>query len=134
MMKICHIISGDLWAGAEVMCHSLLKGLKQYDNLTLHAILLNESKLTEEIKKLGIRVNIVNENEKSFINIVAETGRILKNINPDIVHSHEYKENVISFLSSRLLRNTGLIATQHGMPQFINKGLSFNKMIVSSCN
>ena len=28
-MVICHIISGDLWAGAEVMCHRLIKGLQE---------------------------------------------------------------------------------------------------------
>ena len=47
MLKICHIISGDLWAGAEVMAYHLLRGLKSLGDLSITAIVLNEGKLAE---------------------------------------------------------------------------------------
>ena len=40
-MKVCHIISGDLWAGAEAMTCNLLRGLNEYPDIDLSAILFN---------------------------------------------------------------------------------------------
>jgi hypothetical protein len=41
-MRICHIISGDLWAGAEVMNYRLMKRLKNISNIELSAGKLEE--------------------------------------------------------------------------------------------
>ena len=70
MLKVCHIISGDLWAGAEVMAYHLLKGLRPYGDLSITtAIVLNEGRLAEELRKQGITVNVVDESKSSFLNL-----------------------------------------------------------------
>jgi len=70
MLKVCHFISGDLWAGAEVMAYNLLRGLQTYEGLSLSVILFNEGSLAEEIRKLGIKVDVIDESKKSFFNII----------------------------------------------------------------
>jgi hypothetical protein len=52
-MKVCHIASGDLWAGAEVMVYQLLNGLRRCTEIDLCAVILNEGKLASEIRRLG---------------------------------------------------------------------------------
>jgi len=125
MIRVCHIISGDLWAGAEVMACNLIKNLSKHEDIELYAILLNQGKLAEEIKKHGIPVYINDEKSLSFLHILNNTRKIMKNLKPDIVHSHRYKENIISFLAIQgnpLKNKAKLISTQHGMPDGIPAG------------
>jgi glycosyltransferase involved in cell wall biosynthesis len=119
MIQVCHIISGDLWAGAEVMDFHLLKNLRQFEDLELSAILFNEGKLANEIRCLGIPVDVVEESRRSFFRLIRDTGRILDRRSPRIIHSHRYKENILSFLSSRSQDGVRLVCTQHGMPESI---------------
>ena len=117
MLYICHIISGDLWAGAEAMAYHLLKGLRAYNNLDLCAIVLNNGKLAEELKEIGIKVQVVDERKRSFFNILLAIRKIIRKHPPDIIHSHRYKENILAYLSSRLIPSVKLFSTQHGMPE-----------------
>lgn len=134
MLKVCHIISGDLWAGAEVMAYHLLKGLKAHDNLSLSAILLNQGRLAEELHKLGITVHLVDESNTSFFNIFLAIRNILKNQPPDVIHSHRYKENTLAYLLSRTFRVTRLVCTQHGMPEVYGVENSFKRQILTRIN
>ena len=128
MIRVCHIISGDLWAGAEVMDYYLLKNLKKYNNLELYSIILNDGRLASEIRSIGLPVNIVDETQRSFFQIIRDSKKILKQKSPDIIHSHGYKANITAFLSSRNLDGIRLISTQHGMPESI--GLNINSIYI----
>jgi glycosyltransferase involved in cell wall biosynthesis len=118
MIRVCHLISGDLWAGAEAMDYHLLKHLKRYEDLELSALLLNEGRLSGEIRSLGIPVEVVEESGRSFYRLVKDAGERLARRAPDIVHSHRYKENILAYLSTRTGKGIRLISTQHGMPEY----------------
>ena len=117
-MRVCHITSGDQWAGAEVMYYRLLRGLKEYKTIEQSAILFNEGKLAEEIRKLGIPLWIIDETRLNFFRMVGNFRKILNDISPNILHSHRIKENIFAYLSViSSNKNISLIATQHGMPE-----------------
>lgn len=126
-MKICHIISGDLWAGAEVMNYRLMKGLKNIYNIELSAIVLNEGKLAEELRDLGIPVAVVDERKKKFFQISRDIRKILIQTTPDIIHSHRLKENILAYSSSKNNKRVQLVCTQHGMPEPLNKKYKYIK-------
>ena len=134
MIRVCHIISGDLWAGAEVMAYHLLKGLQSYDKLALLVITLNEGKLAGEIRRLGITVHVVDEREMSFFNILLTIRRILSKQPFDVIHSHRYKENILAYLISRSIGGLKLIATQHGMPEGYGGKTGLRHRIISKLN
>ena len=117
MLKIYHIISGDLWAGAEVMAYNLLKSLKAMDGLQVSAILLNEERLASELRDLDIQVHVVDEASYSFLSILKRIKRIVNRNKPNIIHSHRYKENLLALLVSTGLLNTKIVCTQHGMQE-----------------
>ena len=94
MIKVCHIISGDLWAGAEVVNYHLLKNLKSFNNIDLSAILFNEGKLADKIRSLGISVDVIDENKNNIFQTIVAAGKIIHRKPPDIIHSHRYKENI----------------------------------------
>ncbi|MCM8792743.1 MAG: glycosyltransferase family 4 protein [Candidatus Omnitrophica bacterium] len=124
MFKVCHIISGDLWAGAEVMAFHLLKGLLKYDDLKLIAILLNSGRLAEEIYGLGVPVEVFDETKLNFFQLVSKIRKAIYDSSPDIIHSHRYKENILAFLSLWRNRNSRLVSTSHGLPE--SNGVRFN--------
>ncbi len=117
MLKICYIISGDLWAGAEVMAYQLIKGLIKCDDLEILVILFNEGRLANELRNLGIRVEIVEENKVSFWDIRRSVQGLLRQYLPDVIHTHGYKENILAYWCSRFSKGIKLVATQHGMPE-----------------
>ena len=116
-LKVILFISGDLWAGAETMACNLLKRLKEYDDLDLSVILLNEGRLAAELRASGLTVHVVDEKLHSFREIFRETRRIIGSNTPDIIHSHRYKENLLALLISGCCRRARLVSTQHGLPE-----------------
>lgn len=117
-MRVCHVISGDLWAGAEVMGLRLLTGLAKKKGVEISAILLNEGKLAREIRNLGIPIDVVEEARLNFFQIQKRFNEILMKFQPDIVHTHRLKENILAYLSSRKAgRGISLICTQHGLDE-----------------
>jgi glycosyltransferase involved in cell wall biosynthesis len=117
-LKICHLISGDLWAGAEVMAFHLLGGLSAQPKIDLFVILLNNGRLAVELKNSGISTLVLDENKRSFPEILRLAAKEVRKRTPHILHSHRYKENILSYLVSITLgERAALISTQHGMPE-----------------
>jgi glycosyltransferase involved in cell wall biosynthesis len=136
-LNICHLISGDLWAGAEAMTLHLLKGLLRFDDLQLSAILFNEGKLAQKVRELNIPVVVVNETEIPFLKTFLIAKKVLNQLRPNIIHSHRYKENILAYLLSKTQKSTSLIETQHGMPEMYENGTeksSIQHRIVSKLN
>ena len=132
-MRIFQIISGDLWAGAEVMYYNLLKGLIKINNIQLSAILLNEGKLSEEVKKLGIHVEIVDETRLNIFQMIKKIRNITQELSPDIIHSHRLKENILAYYANNSDHKTiSLISTQHGMPEPLSKKIKYIKNMALS--
>jgi L-malate glycosyltransferase len=120
-VRICHIISGDLWAGAEVMACHLLKRLAASSDFDISVILLNEGRLACELRSGGLSVHVVDESRHSFAHIALRAGDILRRNPPHIIHSHRYKENLLAFLLSLRLPGVRLVSTQHGLPEAVGK-------------
>ncbi len=121
-MKVCHVISGDLWAGAEVMDYHLLKGLSKFHDLELSVILFNDGKLAGEIRRIGIPVEVVDEKRYGFLGLLRQVRKRLARLRPDILHSHRLKENIAACLSTGNGIPAQLVCTQHGMPEPLAKG------------
>jgi glycosyltransferase involved in cell wall biosynthesis len=117
MMGICHIISGDLWAGAEVLVFNLIRELNRSEAIKLSVVLLNEGRLSFELRALGVDCRVIPEGNRNFISLLFELRSLFRSIAPYIIHSHRYKENILAFLASRGIEGSRLVATQHGMPE-----------------
>lgn len=133
-LKVFHFISGDLWAGAESMTFNLLSHLKGYPDLDLVIILLNEGRLAESLRGIGITVHVIDEKQLPFWEIVRRTRAILRTSHPDLIHSHRYKENILATLAAGFNGNIKLIATQHGLPELANDKTTFANRFASKAN
>lgn len=116
-MRLGHIISGDLWAGAEAMAASLLSRLHTMERLELTVIVLSEGELAQRLRQAGIDVHVVDEGSMSFRQLWREIEEIVVGRELELVHSHRYKENILAALVARWGNRFPLIATQHGLPE-----------------
>src|SRR5512146_3166253 len=113
-ISVCHIASGDLWAGAEVQISILRKALAQRPELTLHAILLNEGRLATELRSCGIGTEIIPEARNSFRNILSRAAEYLSGRGVQVLHSHRYKENLLATALHLRCGIPYLVRTEHG--------------------
>ncbi len=114
---VCHLVSGDLWAGAEVMVFHLLRALSNMDTISVSAIVFNNGRLASELKNSGIEITVINESKYPFPVLVYKSYRVLRTKKVSILHSHRRKENFLALILSIFLGGVRLIHTQHGMPE-----------------
>ncbi len=115
-IKILHIISGDLWAGAEVQVFTLIKQLRQCSDVK--TIILNDGELATRIRKIGVSVIILDESQFSTLQIFLKIRKILMCFNPDIVHTHRQKENILGALANVTTIRARSVRTVHGKNEF----------------
>lgn len=114
-INLCHLISGDLWAGAEVQMYTLVMSLKTFPDINISAIVLNEGKLAAKLRDAGFEVVVIEESKNSFFQILNQIKKVLRNKNIDILHTHRYKENILGALLKKSGIVQHLIQTVHGI-------------------
>jgi glycosyltransferase involved in cell wall biosynthesis len=117
-LKVLHIASGDLWAGAEVQLSTLAKALMKRTDTTVEVVLLNHGKLEQELISAGISVTILDETRHNGIVILCRLVSILRRQLPDIVHTHRLKENILGALATGISGNLPCLRTVHGAPEY----------------
>ena len=126
-IKLFHIVSGDLWAGAEAMAFTLLRRLENNENVDLSVLVLNHGTLAERLRDHNINVHVIDERTHSFHQVLHKTRKLLHHCSPDIIHSHRYKENILALLARGMKKRIRLVCTQHGLPENYEKRVSLQK-------
>lgn len=116
-IAVCHIISGDLWAGAEAQAFTMMSALQKLQEIEISAIVLNQGQLASKLKNIGIPVAIIDERRYSFLQIVKIAAEITASRQTVILHSHRYKENILAAIIHRRGRSVRLVQTVHGVQE-----------------
>lgn len=113
-ISVCHVISGGIWGGAEAYVSALLGALSDRPELTLSAILLKEGRLAQTLRSLAVDVKVIGAERHVSIASLFEATIFIRERQVQILHSHRYKENLISALLARRCNIPVLIRTEHG--------------------
>ncbi len=116
-MRICHVMSADLWAGAEVQVATLASYLVRVPGVRLSAVLLNDGRLAHELRALGVDVDVVDERRHSAASIAAFLVRFFKSRRVDILHTHRYKDTVLATIAAKLAGVPRVVRTVHGLAE-----------------
>lgn len=116
-IAVCHIISGDLWAGAEAQAYMMITALQTLPELEVSAIVLNHGKLAKRLKEMKISVAVIDESRYSFRQLLKIAAEIVVSRQAVILHSHRYKENLLSALIKRRGQSVRLVQTVHGVQE-----------------
>jgi glycosyltransferase involved in cell wall biosynthesis len=113
-LRILHVISGDLWAGAEVQACTLISELVRMPDTEVAAVVMNEGRLADKLGAAGVRVDVINERKLGPLQIGLRLRHLLKSWRPDVIHTHREKENILGMLANRACRNVPSVRTVHG--------------------
>jgi L-malate glycosyltransferase len=114
-LRVTHLISGDLWAGAESQAYALLKHLRVEPGVALSAVLLNPGILADQLLALGIPLTVINERSVGPYGILKRLRTLLSSSSPHILHTHRYKENFLGAMAARWTCRPFLVKTVHGI-------------------
>lgn len=113
-IKICHVVSGDLWAGAEVQMYTIAQSLSSDPKIDLSVILLNDKELAAKLRELPVKTIVIDETKFGFREIINKAESLLQNKSIDILHSHRYKENILAAKLKKRLAIKYAVQTVHG--------------------
>lgn len=116
-LRVLHVFSGDLWAGAERMIWTLLRQLSKQPDLEVLALSLNEGELTAALRASGIETLVVSESEQTFLDLVRQAGTAFQGRGIDIIHAHRNKENLLTWCIRKRLGAKSLVTTLHGLSE-----------------
>lgn len=113
-MKVLHLASGDLWAGAEMQLYILARELRHH--IDIKVVLLNRGVLAQRLADEGIDVAVLDEARLSAFAIITGLQKVCLEFEPDVIHTHRFKENILGSLVA--MRNrVPSVRTAHGLPE-----------------
>jgi L-malate glycosyltransferase len=116
-LVVTHIVSGDIWAGAEAQVYQLARALKANRTILPTAVVFNDGPLMQKLKAAGIPVTLADESTESPLGMVRSLCKHMKEHSTDIVHTHGFKENVLGTIAQKLCRVPKSVRTAHGNPE-----------------
>ncbi len=130
-IKVLQIASGDLWAGAEVQLLTLACYLHKMREVQVNIVLMNYGQLEQQLRKSGIRVYVIDEEKLSSFQILTRIHKLIKTINPDVVHTHRTKENILGSICALLSGNVPSLRTVHGAPEYRASAREISKQLIN---
>lgn len=125
-MRVLHIVSGDLWAGAEAQVHQLLRAARGVAGLEVRAMVLNPGVLAERLAAEGIDVTLLDEADHSFPALAGGVVRLARGWRPHVIHTHRRKEHLLGTLAAAS-SGAGLVGTVHGRGEFAHSPLNLRQ-------
>ena len=116
-LRVCHVIGADLWAGAETQVVSTMSYLVAQPGITLTAVLFNDGRLADELRRLGVGVVILDETRTSTLGIFLGLVRVLRAHRFDLIHLHKYKDGVLGSIAARIAGVPCIVRTMHGLAE-----------------
>ncbi len=118
-LRILHIASGDLWAGAEVAIYHLACELDSNPELKIEIALLNEGELAARLRSAGIAVHVFDEQRHGVVSLLLKVRTLIQRLQPQVVHTHRGKEHLLGALAAALVPGRISLRTVHGSTESI---------------
>ena len=117
-LRVLHVISGDLWAGAEAQSVALVTRLTREPGVEVHAAVMNHGELERRLREGGVGVTVLDEARLGPLQILRGLRQLTRRIDPHVIHTHRFKENILGGLTARLEGRRPSLRTVHGAPEF----------------
>lgn len=66
---------------------------------------------------MGVSVRVISESRYGLIRLVIHLARVFRQVRPQIVHTHKYKDNIVAILAARLTGGAHIVRMVHGLPE-----------------
>jgi len=129
-IHVLHIASGDLWAGAEVQLFTLTCALNKLADTRVSVILFNHGTLEKKLLEMGISVFVYDESKTGSLKLLQQLRLAIKKIQPDVIHTHRSKENILGSIAALLSGRIPSLRTVHGAPEHLAPIYKLHKRII----
>ncbi|MBK8553755.1 MAG: glycosyltransferase [Ignavibacteria bacterium] len=128
-IEIVHIISNLSLGGAQTLLFDIVKFLKMREDIEISVIALDSGEFIEMFQEDGIKV--IDLKEKGLINIkvLLKLIKILKDMKPDIVHTHLLKADFYGRIAAKQTGIPLIYSTCHNYSSH-HKGADIDKTSV----
>ena len=113
-IRVCHVMTADMWAGAEVQVATVSSYLVARPEVQVSAVLFNDGWLAAELRALGIMVAVVDERQHTPLGIVRFLTRFFRRHQIELIHTHRYKDNILGSIAAAVAGVPHVIRTVHG--------------------
>jgi glycosyltransferase involved in cell wall biosynthesis len=134
-LRITHLISPLKLYGKEKWLLALLRHIDR-DRYLCSVVMLTDEEhpaLSHELEKEGIEFSLVRCKKISLHDIIAAVAEIATERRIDIIHTHDYRADILGFFSARRAR-TSIVSTPHGWSNAPDLKLqmyqAFNKLLL----
>lgn len=130
-LKIVHILYFTEFAGTEKVCVDLCNAMSQSNEVFLLAntIDFQGNKITDYIEDTVNFVDIETDRNRHNIFYLYKIAKILKNINPDVIHCHNTKMlEIMKYCQIFLSKKIPLVFTKHNW--FVKKRMKYADICV----
>jgi glycosyltransferase involved in cell wall biosynthesis len=100
--KVLHIVSGDLWGGAEAQMGLQLPALQAL-GWQVEVLLFNDAVTARKYRERGLSVTVIAESA-GFASLYSQARATVDEFKPQAIVTHGYKESILGFLLSRRRR------------------------------
>jgi len=125
-LKLLHVASGDLWAGAEVQTFYLCRELFR-QRVDVQVVLFNTGILADRLAAEGIPVTVFDESHLSGFQLLQKFIEYLHFLKPTLIHTHGHKENVLVGFANALTIHAIAVRTAHGANEINEPFWKFHK-------
>jgi len=129
-LQVLQIAPGDLWAGAEVQLYNLARALHNRHDTLVSVILLNHGPLERHLIDAGIECIVIDENNFSFFGILIRLMQHIRKHQPDIIHTHISKVNIVGSISAYITGRVPSVKTVHGSQEHPPSLMQIKKRII----
>src|SRR3989442_7949576 len=102
-VRVLHLFSGDLWAGAEVMVANLLEQLGDDAAVESIAVGLNDGVLIRRLARRGIETHVLAESDRGITRLPFDSARRIGGRPTAVLSPHQSKENLLAKIVARRL-------------------------------
>ena len=129
-LRVMHVASGDLWAGAESLIANLIAE-QRAQGTGVTAVVLNDGRLARELEEQEIDTVVVDEATTTASETLRRLHAIASQRKIHILHSHRSKENILVALASMRLACPS-VRTVHGASEFVGRHRTLRRRVVDS--
>jgi glycosyltransferase involved in cell wall biosynthesis len=116
--RVTHLVSGDLWGGAEAMVFALALEQHRLRPGSVACVVMNPGRLAILLEQAGIPTTILDEGQQGFSILLRQVRKHIKLFRPHVLHAHRQKENLLAALVRLTSRAAPrCVTTVHGMPE-----------------
>jgi|26BtaG_2_1085354.scaffolds.fasta_scaffold00071_10 glycosyltransferase involved in cell wall biosynthesis len=128
---VTHIVSGDIWAGAEAQVFQLVQRLSENKMVTPSVVVFNTGALYQKLKDIGVYVEVANEKELGPVALIKAIKKHLIRHKTHVVHTHGFKENILGTIAQQLAGVPNSLRTVHGNPETPSQRRSPKRKIIN---